>query len=195
MRLTQLRRLRLQRALTQQDLAQRSGVHRVTIAQLELGRDGVLPTTLRKLAEALAVEPHELMGGEAVAEAAYPSSSVNRTGVAEPVFAPARTEDLTSMMEVADWPGVDQFLIQHPELEPLLSAAPRQISPFFPGARLQLRLIEDPEYPDDQHLLLRILATQAGQAATAQLRAFDEAWWLRNAHGTHGLLSIDMRRV
>jgi DNA-binding XRE family transcriptional regulator len=55
-----LRRLRTDRALTQQQLAELAGVPRSTIALLEAGKEARMPT-LAKLAHALGVEPHELM--------------------------------------------------------------------------------------------------------------------------------------
>jgi transcriptional regulator with XRE-family HTH domain len=59
-----LRRLRAERALTLRDLAQISGVSYDTINKLELGRRPAHASTIRKLANALGVEPRELMQGE-----------------------------------------------------------------------------------------------------------------------------------
>lgn len=60
MPLTRLRELRLRAALTQIELAERSGVGRTTIVHLEHGRPNQLPSTVRKLARALRVRPQEL---------------------------------------------------------------------------------------------------------------------------------------
>ena len=49
--------------MTQQQLAERAGVHRVTIASIEAGDDAQL-STVRKLAEALSVTPEELQWAE-----------------------------------------------------------------------------------------------------------------------------------
>lgn len=59
---TPIRELRQRASLSQQELAERSGVSRATIADLELGRRHPQPKTRRKIAEALGVEPHELSG-------------------------------------------------------------------------------------------------------------------------------------
>lgn len=59
-----LRRLRRERALSQRDLARAAGVGLDAVNRLETGVRDALPTTLRKLADALGVEPHELMKGE-----------------------------------------------------------------------------------------------------------------------------------
>jgi XRE family transcriptional regulator, regulator of sulfur utilization len=59
-----LRQLRVQRALSLRALAERSGVAFDTINKLELGHRPARLTTIRKLADALGVEPKELMTGE-----------------------------------------------------------------------------------------------------------------------------------
>jgi transcriptional regulator with XRE-family HTH domain len=56
-----LRTLRKEKALSQRDLANVSGVGPVTISELERGVRDAQPRTIRKLAEALGVEPRELM--------------------------------------------------------------------------------------------------------------------------------------
>ncbi len=57
-----LRELRLDQAFSAQDLADRAGVNYRTILRLEHGQSEAQPRTLRKLAEALGVEPRELRG-------------------------------------------------------------------------------------------------------------------------------------
>ena len=56
-----LKRQRTRRALTQAELAERAGVTTATVARIE--RDEIEPrmTTLRKLAQALEVDPAELV--------------------------------------------------------------------------------------------------------------------------------------
>ena len=62
---TKLRRLRRERAWSIRELAQRAGVSTETIYSLEHGRrEWAWPRTIRKLAEALEVEPKELIKGE-----------------------------------------------------------------------------------------------------------------------------------
>ena len=60
----QLKRLRQEQALSLRDLARRSGVAYDTINRLELGKQNAQPRTIRRLAEALGVQPKELMKGE-----------------------------------------------------------------------------------------------------------------------------------
>ena len=57
-----LQKLRRRRLWLIGDLADRSGVHRNTISKLEGGKGGAYPETIRKLAEALGVDPTELIG-------------------------------------------------------------------------------------------------------------------------------------
>ena len=59
-----LRELRVERALSLRALGDRSGVSFATINNLENGNRPARLATIRKLAEALDVEPNELMKGE-----------------------------------------------------------------------------------------------------------------------------------
>jgi transcriptional regulator with XRE-family HTH domain len=72
-KLTRLRDVRQRKALTQQQLAERAGVNRVTIARIEGGKDVPFPTTVRKVADALGVEPDDLMESGAPAPVRGPS--------------------------------------------------------------------------------------------------------------------------
>ena len=59
-----LKELRVERAFTLRALGERSGVAYDTINKLELGRRPAHASTIRKLAEALGVEPKDLMKGQ-----------------------------------------------------------------------------------------------------------------------------------
>lgn len=59
-----LRRLRRARALSLRDLGERSGIAFDTIDRLELGKQDAQARTVRALAQALNVEPTELMEGD-----------------------------------------------------------------------------------------------------------------------------------
>ena len=59
-----LKELRREKVLSLRDLEERSGVSYNTIWRIEDGRQGAQPRTVRKLAEALDVKPHELLKGE-----------------------------------------------------------------------------------------------------------------------------------
>jgi transcriptional regulator with XRE-family HTH domain len=59
-----LRELRVEKALSLRALGERTGVAYDTINKLELGYRPARLVTIRKLADALGVEPKELMKGE-----------------------------------------------------------------------------------------------------------------------------------
>ena len=56
-----LRALREERVMTLRELGNKAGVSKDTIWRLEPGRSGAYPSTIRKLARALEVEPRELI--------------------------------------------------------------------------------------------------------------------------------------
>ncbi len=59
-----LRETRKRKLLTQQQLAERSGVGIATIVRVERNQVEPRGSTIRKLAEALGVDPHELVKPE-----------------------------------------------------------------------------------------------------------------------------------
>lgn len=63
-KLTRLRALRERKVLTQQELADKAGITRATLSRLEAGAENPYPSTIRKLAAALGVEPQALMEPE-----------------------------------------------------------------------------------------------------------------------------------
>ncbi len=63
-KLTRLRALRERKVLTQQELAEKAGITRATLSRLEAGAENPYPSTIRKLAAALDVEPQRLMEPE-----------------------------------------------------------------------------------------------------------------------------------
>ena len=59
-----LRGLRERQALSLRELADISGVNYNAIWRIEVGRTGAQPRTVRRLAEALGVQPRELIKGQ-----------------------------------------------------------------------------------------------------------------------------------
>jgi len=59
-----LRDLRVRRALTQEELAERSDIAVSTVIRIERNQVEPHGSTIRKLAEALGVDPHELVKPE-----------------------------------------------------------------------------------------------------------------------------------
>ena len=60
-KLTRLKTVRERRALSQGELAQRAGISRSALNQIENGGAEPRPSTVRKIAAVLAVSPSELM--------------------------------------------------------------------------------------------------------------------------------------
>lgn len=56
-----LRRAREQRALTQEQVAERSGVHATEVSRIEAGKRDPKVSTLERLAAAVEVQPGELL--------------------------------------------------------------------------------------------------------------------------------------
>jgi len=56
-----LRELRAEHVLSQQDLAERAQVSKTTIVHIEAGRSQPYPSTVRKIAAALDMEPREVL--------------------------------------------------------------------------------------------------------------------------------------
>ena len=59
-----MRRVRRAHVLSQRDLSRMTGIAFDTISRLETGKQRAQPRTIRRLADALGVEPRELMKGE-----------------------------------------------------------------------------------------------------------------------------------
>jgi transcriptional regulator with XRE-family HTH domain len=57
-------KLRRRKALSQRELGRMAGLAHDTIGQIERGERNAQMKTIRKLAEALGVEPYELMAGD-----------------------------------------------------------------------------------------------------------------------------------
>ena len=60
----QVRRLREERFLSPSELAEKAGISRNTLYRIESGQYAAYPKTVRKLAEALGVEPTDLASME-----------------------------------------------------------------------------------------------------------------------------------
>jgi transcriptional regulator with XRE-family HTH domain len=63
MDLPHLRSFRRRAVMSQEQLAEKSGVARDTISKLETGQRRAYPSTIRKLAAGLDMEPQLLLGG------------------------------------------------------------------------------------------------------------------------------------
>jgi len=62
--LPRLQRLRHEATMSQEELARRAGIARPTLSKLEAQQSRARISTVRKLADALGVEPKDLLGPE-----------------------------------------------------------------------------------------------------------------------------------
>ena len=75
-----LREARQLRRMSQQSLADRAGVARVTISQIELGKSGPRPHIARRLSQALGYQPGDIAEfGEAVRGMSLPRPTIFAT--------------------------------------------------------------------------------------------------------------------
>jgi transcriptional regulator with XRE-family HTH domain len=74
MNLPHLRVFRRRAVMSQDQLAQKSGVARDTISKLETGKRKAYPSTIQKLAGGLSVEPRMLLGGVEYFDAGEPGT-------------------------------------------------------------------------------------------------------------------------
>lgn len=184
-KLAQLKVVRERRALTQQQLAERAGINRVTIARLEGGHDQPFPTTVRKLADALGVEPAELMVLPHGRDGEQPPAATGR-------LAPGLVVGSNGPPVAVDAPAEDRFLREHPELAALVTAAADHLERLVPDARLRLTVLTDPDYGDNEQLFLGVSTSLPDSEAIEALRRFDREWWVHQAHRAGGLLCIDL---
>jgi transcriptional regulator with XRE-family HTH domain len=63
-----LRKFRVERFLSQRELARQAGLHAITLVRLESGATAPSTRTVRALAAAMGIEPRELTSPEEVAE-------------------------------------------------------------------------------------------------------------------------------
>ena len=83
MDIPRLRRLRQQAVLSQEQLAQKSGVARDTISKLEMGYRKAYPTTIRRLAAGLEIEPGELIAHEDLGQRGTGEQAVQKEDFSE----------------------------------------------------------------------------------------------------------------
>ena len=188
-KLTRLKDVRQRKALTQQQLADRAGVNRVTIARIEGGKDEPFPTTVRKVADALGVEPEELLEPVPDRMANGPA-----TGAANGV---ATTLSLDARITVVGEEDVRRLLRAEPDLLPLVNEAAEQLSRYFPDAGLRLSHMFEPE-GDEEELILAALADyevdleRKVDEAMVALDRFDREWWFANGRRANSLLIVTL---
>jgi len=81
------------------------------------------------------------------------------------------------------------FLLEYPELVPILHQAPLIIKNYFRNSPLVLEIREDPE-EGSKTLLLYIQTSSSAEKAYKILDEIDEYWWLEKSKEIGGLLCL-----
>lgn len=186
-KLARLRALRQRKALTQQELAAKAGVTRSTVARVEGGAEQPFPTTIRKLADALGVEPEELGPGPSDPGVPDEASAERQRRPLDALTDVVRADHLAT----ADGLEVILLLQERPELEALVVEAAEQLRRLMPDAHLNLGLSVDPDYGDGRQLFLGVSYLSEADALLT-LRRFDQSWWVHQVRRADGLLCIDL---
>ena len=105
-------------------------------------------------------------------------------------------EGLYTIYVVSDKPRTKRFLERHPYLLSFLEEAPAYIERHFPGAPLSLEVANDPEAgPKDTQVVAYIGTTLSPEAALANLKRFDQEWWLDKVAHTQGSMVINVEFI
>jgi hypothetical protein len=100
-------------------------------------------------------------------------------------------DEIQRLYTVTDSERVVAILRAQPLLVPLLLEASLQLQTYFPGARLSLQWLTDPEEPLDR-LFVGVTPDLPVEQAIHQLRQFDRGWWLENGPRALGKVCIDL---
>jgi transcriptional regulator with XRE-family HTH domain len=187
-KLARLKSLRQRKALTQQELADKAGVTRSTVARVEGSAEEPFPTTIRKLAEALGVRPEDL--GPDPADPAAPDASRPESHRRPPSALIDVVRE--GHLAIAGGKEIIARLEERPELELLIAEAAEQLRRLIPDARLRLSLSVDPDYGEDHQLFLGVSTHLSEAEALLALRRFDRNWWVHHVRRADGLLCIDL---
>jgi hypothetical protein len=104
----------------------------------------------------------------------------------------AELEQLDRFYTFREREEVLRFLERYPFLVPLLVQAYDKVGSYFPGARLYLEVIGDPEEMDDNELIVFIATNLAARAAVERLKRLYEGWWLYASAQARGKLAINL---
>ncbi|MHB8411281.1 MAG: hypothetical protein ACYDDI_04960 [Candidatus Acidiferrales bacterium] len=100
-----------------------------------------------------------------------------------------------SFYEVEDEAKVCQFLNRSPELIDLLLEARIRVEQLFGSKPLViLRVVEEPDSPNESELFATVITGLPADEALRRLNAFDDEWWIDNCRKALGKLNFDVER-
>ncbi|GAB4405751.1 MAG: hypothetical protein Kow00123_18070 [Anaerolineales bacterium] len=98
---------------------------------------------------------------------------------------------ISKMYDLAGQQEVLHFLDTYPFLVPLLLEAYAKITQVFgPACAVTLKVVTDPEAPDDRELFALVRTTLPPSEALRKLDELDQGWWLDKADEARGKLCI-----
>jgi hypothetical protein len=110
----------------------------------------------------------------------------------EPGADTANIRELERLFAFRDAADVLEFLAGNPFLSHLLAESYDAIERYFPGSRLCLEVVNDPESSSDRQLVLFILTSLPPQEAMTALSELDRDWWLDALEAAQGKLCVTL---
>jgi hypothetical protein len=74
---------------------------------------------------------------------------------------------------------VSEFLDNYPFLKPIIADAPDNIHKFFPNAKIEYEIVEDPEALDSQTLVIFIYTDYSAEKTFELMEKLEDDWWLK----------------
>jgi hypothetical protein len=104
--------------------------------------------------------------------------------------------ELSRDYEIPHEEEIHEFLGRYPEVGPLLPEIRSAIREYFGDEKVRLELFYDPEWEDDDPVLLVNIQTRLGAGkALTQLKRFDHDWWLEKRTQTIAPLVVNIHHV
>ncbi len=88
--------------------------------------------------------------------------------------------------------GAARILQSKPQLVDVVNEAVSQLRTHIQDGRFSLALLSDPDYGEDEQLILLIATDMEESEALASLQRFDREWWVHHVRDAEGLLCIDL---
>jgi hypothetical protein len=166
------------------------------LARKPLTDRGVVSNRLTRRGAAVSpqvvIDTNSLLYIEAKTIRNFPFSGISRRS-SEPIRQAVKdTDEALGQFSLREGAEVRRFIGRSQSLLDLLSEARSHLSTYFPGSKLALRVITDPESVDDCQLVLFIMTNLAPENALSRLQQFDDAWWVDALDRAQGKLCITL---
>ena len=88
--------------------------------------------------------------------------------------------------------AVGAFFVRHLFLFPLVTEAALEVSSVFIDCDLHLKIVTDPEWPEEAQLVLFVVSDLSVGDSYALLRRFDDEWWIDNMDRARGRFLVNL---